>query len=89
MKKYVFGGYVITGGRFDNGDHWSGVAVMLGELPDGEDVPTFCRAVSGNVKNKELMQTLENLCPGAVVQAFFGMPNAAGKVKLESIQPVE
>lgn len=88
MKKYVYGGYVATGGTLDSGAKWSGYAVLLGEIPDGSTLPMFARACSASGKNDELGETLRDLVPGTVCNAFFGMPDAKGKVKLEALVPV-
>ena len=89
MKKYVYGGYMCTGGKLDNGQRWSGFAVLLGELPDGANVPMFARAVTASGKNEELEELLSELVPGTVCKAYFGMPDSKGKVKLETLVPFE
>lgn len=88
MKKYVYGGYLTTGGTLDSGAKWHGFSVLLGELPDGSNVPMFGRAVSGSGRNEELEEMLCDIVPGTVCHAFFGMPDAKGRVKLESLVPV-
>lgn len=89
MKKYVYGGYICTGGELDSGTKWSGFSVLLGELPDGANVPMFGRACSASGKNEELKEILSELAPGTVCRAFFGMPDSKGKVKLETLVPCE
>lgn len=88
MKKYVYGGYLTTGGTLDSGAKWSGFSVLLGELSEGSNMPMFGRACSGSGKNEELEETLSELVPGTICNAFFGMPDAKGKVKLEALVPV-
>lgn len=88
MKKYVYGGYLSTGGTLENGAKWSGFSVLLGELPEGSNVPMFGRACSASGKNEELEETLSDLDIGSICHAFFGMPDAKGKVKLEALVPV-
>ena len=88
MKKYVYGGYLSTGGTLESGTKWSGFSVLLGEIPDGSNVPMFGRACSASGKNEELEETLSELALGTICNAFFGMPDAKGKVKLEALVPV-
>lgn len=89
MKKYVYGGYLDTGGTLDNGTRWSGFAVLLGQISDDCNVPMFGRCVSASGKNTDIEDVLASLTPGTHCKAYFGMPDAKGRVKLESLVPCD
>lgn len=38
-KVYVYGGYIVTGGKLDNGTPWQGVRVLLAETSAERPVP--------------------------------------------------
>ena len=31
---YIFGGFIITAGKLDNGNPWEGMRIMIGKIPN-------------------------------------------------------
>lgn len=59
MEKYVFGGYVQTGGKFDDGREWSGVLVMLAPLYRGAAKPNTAKIYKGRNSILDMVKALE------------------------------
>lgn len=83
-KMYIYGGYILTGGKLQDGRPWQGVNVMLAELKPGNAEPVFATVCKAS-RADSIMGTLESLAIGSCVHAYFGMPDSQGRAKLECI----
>lgn len=70
MEKYVFGGYVQTGGKFDDGREWSGVVVMLAPLFKDATKPNTAKVYKGR---STLIDVVRQLTPGQIVAPVCDM----------------
>lgn len=63
---YIYGGYVLTGGKLDNGSPWEGINILFAETRDQKTLP-----VSGMIakarRDPDLMATLQELPIGVPV----------------------
>lgn len=59
MEKYVFGGYVQTGGKFDDGREWSGVLLMLAPIYGNATKPNTAKVYKGRTNILDNVKTLE------------------------------
>lgn len=89
---YVFGGYILTGGKLQNGKPWQGVNVMLAEVKaDGKggfNDPVISRVFKAS-RLDSLMSVIQSLQYGDFVHAYFSAPGNEGKSKLIQITPVK
>lgn len=65
---YIFGGYIITGGKFDDGRTWEGCRLLLAKVRHSDDVPVTALSVKGD---KKLINQVRNLMIGQPVLAYF------------------
>lgn len=86
-NKFIYGGYILTGGTLDNGKAWQGVNVMLAQV-HGDKAPTYATVVKAP-RTDSLLSLLRGLAIGQPVQAFFSLPDTNGKVKLVELRPVK
>lgn len=61
-NKYIFGGYLLTGGTLDNGNPWQGINIMYGECRNG-NAPMVGKIAKAR-REDSLVETLNNLFPG-------------------------
>lgn len=93
--KYIFGGYILTGGTLENGKPWKGLNVMLAEVKPskngGYDLPMVSFVAkasrSGSDMDKALLDTVASLPPGTMCRAYFSAPDSKGKSKLVLLTP--
>lgn len=83
---YIFGGYILTAGKLDNGEGWEGVNVMLAPIRKHGDSPVISYVYKASRKNRFVTDMLSELVPGAEVIATFGAPDFKGRVKLASLE---
>lgn len=87
---YVFGGYILTGGKLQNGNPWQGVNVMLGEVKadgkGGYNAPVVARVFKAS-RLDSLMSVIQSLQYGDFVHAYFSAPDNDGKSKLIQLVP--
>lgn len=62
---YIYGGYILTGGKLDNGKPWEGINILFAEVESAEDLP-----LSGMIgkarRDEELLKQLMSMpigCP--------------------------
>lgn len=59
MERYVYGGYVQTGGKFDDGREWSSVLVMLAPIYGNAIKPNTAKVYKGRASILEDVKALE------------------------------
>lgn len=64
---FVYGGFIVTGGKLDNGTPWQGVRLLLGELKEDQSKPMTAIAAKG-VYSDSLIGTLSRLPAGSRVK---------------------
>lgn len=84
---YIFGGYILTGGKLDNGKDWRGINIMLAEKRDKQELPMYATVVKAS-RTDEMMRIVQALAIGQPVHAYFSMPDSNGKVKCTAIKAV-
>lgn len=88
---YVFGGYILTGGKLQNGKPWQGINVMLAEVKSdgktGYNAPVIARVFKAS-RLDSLMSVIQSLPIGEFVHAHFSAPDNEGKSKLIQLIPV-
>lgn len=68
VSLYRFGGYILTGGKLDNGKKWEGIRVLLAKVKDPETPPV----TASSVKAAKNMQSLfEQMAIGQLCDVFF------------------
>ena len=80
---YIYGGYLLTGGKLDDGTPWQGINLLFGEIPQNAEEP-----LSGMIgkarRTDSMMQTLSTLpigCPVEVVCDLRGKVTGINVVK--------
>lgn len=67
MKKYVFGGYVETAGKFDDGREWKSMVILLGSK-FGDEPPRTAKAYKARAF---IAPTVKQISIGAIVNIQF------------------
>lgn len=67
---YVYGGYILTAGKLDNGNPWKGINVLLGEIRSADDYPLKGDAYKAR-RDDELLKKLMALPVGCPVDVYF------------------
>lgn len=70
MEKFVYGGYVVTGGKFDDGREWTGVCVMLAPLYGGAQRPCTAKVYKGKAS---LIEQARSISIGSFVTPVCDM----------------
>lgn len=78
---YIYGGFLFTGGKLDDGKPWKGLSVLLGPIRDVEDTPLKGQACKAR-QSESLIEALKSIPLGFPVEAFFDID---GRVALVSI----
>lgn len=65
---YIFGGFIITGGKLDNGNPWEGMRIMIGKIPNIKTAPQTAKTVK--VK-KQCRAFFKELTPGTPLFVYF------------------
>lgn len=79
---YFYGGFIQTGGKLQDGTPWAGINIMIARHQVDDKGMTIKPVVSTIAKaryDSELLTTLANLRPGALVDIYF---DERGKVAL-------
>ena len=66
---YVYGGYILTGGKLDDGKPWEGINVLLGEIRDLGDLPLKGIVVKAK-RSEDLLIKLRSFSFGCPVDAL-------------------
>lgn len=75
---YIFGGYILTGGKLENDSPWQGVNILLARYD--ADKPTPVSSTIAKAKREDtLVEVLGTLRPGDLVTVYF---DERGKVAL-------
>lgn len=86
-NKFIYGGFVLTGGNLADGTPWTGINVMLAQVR-GDKLPTYATCVKAS-RTDSMLSLLRGLAIGQPVQAYFSLPDTNGKVKLVELRPVK
>lgn len=77
---YIYGGFLFTGGKLDNGKPWHGYSVLLGPIRSIEDTPLKGEAFKA--RSDSLLDVLKKTPLGFPVEVFF---DKDGRVALMSL----
>lgn len=64
--RYIFGGYLLTGGTLDNGKPWQGINIMYGESKNGN--PPMIGKIAKARREDSIVDTLQNLFTGDFIE---------------------
>ena len=67
---YIYGGYLCTGGKLDDGKPWQGFSVLLGSIRNPDEMPLKGKAVKAR-RTDEMLKFLQGLPIGCPVEAYF------------------
>ena len=67
---FLYGGYILTGGKLDNGNPWKGIVLMLAEKRDDQEFPFFAQCVKG-LYSDSLVKACQSLPIGCPVSVSF------------------
>ena len=82
---YIYGGYILTGGKLDDGTLWQGINLLFGELPQSGDLP-LTGMIGKARRSEELLKVLSNLpigCPVDVLCDLRGKVTQISVVKAD------
>lgn len=65
---YVFGGFIVTGGKLDNGNPWEGMRMCIGKIPNPKAAPVTAKTVK--VK-KQCRAFVKELSLGSLIYVYF------------------
>lgn len=81
MSKFIYGGYILTGGTLQDGKPWQGVNIMLAQCKEtnaGVESPTYAQVFKAS-RLDSIMNVLNKLVPGEYVIPYFGVPQLNSK----------
>lgn len=70
MSVYRFGGYLLTGGKLDNGNPWEGINILIGECKD-ENTPPVSGLIAKARREDSILEALGKLRAGEFVDLDF------------------
>lgn len=71
---YIFGGFIQTGGKLNDGTPWAGINIMIARHQideKGANILPVCSTIAKARYDSELLSVLSGLRPGALVNVFF------------------
>lgn len=67
---WIYGGYILTGGKLDNGQPWKGINIMIAEKRDKDEFPFFAQCVKG-LYSDALVAACQDIPIGCPVKVSF------------------
>lgn len=71
---YIYGGFIQTGGKLQDGTPWAGINIMIARHQvdeKGTNILPVCATIAKARNDSELLTTLASLRLGALVDIFF------------------
>lgn len=68
LTLYRFGGYILTSGKFDDGNKWTGMRLLLAKVPNPDTDPVTAKSVKCD---RTLMDFVQELAIGQLCDVYF------------------
>lgn len=68
--KYMYGGYIMVGGKLDNGKPWKGFRILIAPLDSSGEVGWKTTVVKASYTD-DLFDKLADMELGSIVSAYF------------------
>lgn len=65
---YIFGGFIVTSGKLDNGKPWDGMRIMIGKIPNIQTAPQTAKTVK---VRKQCRAFFKELSIGTPIYVYF------------------